>query len=108
MGSIVWERSLWNARVEDLAVELAFKKVRLETLAWEHSLLRAFAWELSLNGFVWDLPFGIVGLGSSAWDLWLGNLVLGSWAWGVGILRLGEPLGGSQGNPAGRAATPVL
>ena len=36
------------------------------------------------------------------------DLRFGFEAWGIWLLKLGEPLGGSRGNPAGPRATPGL
>ena len=47
----------------------------------------------------------LVRLGSLAWDIRLGIIELGPWVRGAGILTQVEPLGGSWGNQAGRAAT---
>ena len=42
------------------------------------------------------------------WNFRLGTLAPGSQAWGTGLLRLGEPVGGSWGNPGGRLPWPGL
>ena len=59
---------------------------------------------LSLVSWVWFPEFGFLNLVSSVWFPQLGFLSLVSWVGGTGLLRLGEPLGGSWGNPQERVA----
>ena len=66
-----------------------------------------------LGSLVWDLWFGIFGLGSLVLDLWFGIFVLGSLVWGseaggTRLLRLGELLESFPGNPAGPPIVPAL
>ena len=97
MGTFALELSLWDFRFE-----FALNIFRFETLVWELPLGNSGstnAWEPSLGNF---------GFGSLALELWLGIFALGSWAWGIGILRMGEPLGHAGGNMAGPRAAPCL
>ena len=86
----------------------------LRSLAWDLWLGIFGSGCLALRSLAWDLWLGISDLGSLAWYLWLGISGLGSLAsealeaGGTGLLRLGEPLGGNWGNPAGPPAAPAF
>ena len=109
MIAFVWNPSFGNFRFGSFALELALRKFGLETLACLGTFfLGTPLGDLASEKCVWELSLGNFGFGSLAWNLWLGIFGLSSCAWGSGILRMGEPLGGSQGNPARRGATTGL
>ena len=96
--------SLWNLRFGTLEI----RNLSLETFVLGSFRSGTWAQKKSFGNFFLEIPLGNFSFGSLAWELWLGTFGLGSWAWGTGILRLGEPLGGSRGKPAGRGATTGL
>ena len=63
--------------------------------------MASLVWDLwfgifGLGSLVWNLRFRIFGLGSSVWDLWFGIFGLDSLVWypeAGGILAVGEPWG---------------
>ena len=84
---------------------------RSGTFPCDKLLGSVFAWIFSLgflrlDSLVWALllmslrvlSLGIFRLGALSWDLSLGASRLGSEVGKIGLLRLGEPCGGSWGN----------
>ena len=116
MGASIWDISLGIFGLRSLALDLWIGISGLRSWAWDLWLrispgivgLGPLALDPGSGSFPWDLWLGIFGFGSLASDLRLGIFGLGSLAWGAGILRLGEPPGRFQGNPAGRQATTGL